>query len=106
MNWTDNQPRHVYVIESAETGHVKIGVAEDVFEQLKDLQSASPVPLTLYNYLRAASRSEAMVLERLCHDALQSVRTHGEWFLIQPRVAWVTLNSVIDRFNDMVKDAA
>lgn len=71
----------VYVI-MASSGHVKIGKANNVDTRLATLRTASPFPLTLVSTLRCADPRE---IEKLLHRKFSSKRTHGEWFLLDPR---------------------
>ena len=69
----------VYVIgEMHGTGPVKVGVTTDVDHRLKQLQTGSPVPLSVLVRYAADTKREAHRLECSIHKLLDPV--HGEWF--------------------------
>lgn len=74
--------RDVYLFESAEGGAVKIGVAGDVGQRLRDCQSGSPVLLTCGGVFHRGGRP----LERRLHHWFAEYSLHGEWFRPAPEI--------------------
>lgn len=77
---TTTLPSFVYVIEQVSTGHVKIGVADDVYSRLKSLQTASPVLLVLRHTIICKDRKSAYAIESMWHGVYAEQRISGEWF--------------------------
>lgn len=71
----------VYVIGAEGSPLVKIGRAVDVPHRLQNLQSGSPVKLTL---LGVFSGPDGRALEHSLHVELAAARRHGEWFDLGP----------------------
>jgi hypothetical protein len=67
----------IYVISSA-TGHLKIGVTNDPYARLAQLQTASPSPLVI-EYV-GALRTDGFAIEAAAHATLANHRMAGEWF--------------------------
>ena len=65
---------YIYFIEAGDM--VKIGYSTHPNKRFKDLQIASPVPLTI-NYLIPGDPD----LERRLHEQFAHLRSHGEWFV-------------------------
>jgi hypothetical protein len=77
---------YVYVIEQQLTGHVKIGITEDVQSRLRSLQTAAPAPLLLRHSIICKDRDTAKTFEQLLHETYRACRTSGEWFKVPPDV--------------------
>lgn len=71
----------VYVIAADGSPLVKIGRAVDVPHRLQNLQSGSPVKLTL---LGVFDGPDGRALEHSLHVELAAARRHGEWFDLGP----------------------
>ncbi len=76
---------YVYFIQT-EDGPIKIGVAWDVADRLRHLQTANPTELVVLNAVRCESKAAAKVLERTLHRQLQNFHIRGEWFEPAPEV--------------------
>jgi len=81
---TDEQFRsnRVYFIRAGEPGHrgrgpVKIGFSTDVERRLRELQTASPVPLRVVERVIATPEVEALLHRRVCGWGRHLL---GEWF--------------------------
>ena len=70
----------VYLIGCHAVKRFKVGVSNNPRRRLIDLQCQSPYPLTLAKAFRYPSTKEAMRAEGVAHSALESARSHGEWF--------------------------
>lgn len=70
----------VYLI-AASTGHIKIGIAQNVSARLRGLQNAHGEPLALL-----AECAGGRALEQRLHKTLATYRLKGEWFRRGP---WV-----------------
>ncbi|MEV6547973.1 GIY-YIG nuclease family protein [Streptomyces sp. NPDC051597] len=71
----ENVSRWVYLVGSALTRPVKIGVAKNAEARLDELRVGSPVPLHLIWKTRGGRALEASL-----HEYLAPYRIHGEWF--------------------------
>ncbi len=74
---------------------VKIGVAFDTQQRLRDLQIGSPVSLEIHYATELgpiAGRFETAV-----HRALQADRAHGEWFVVTPSDARALVKKMAQR---------
>lgn len=75
--------RHVYFIQGAVTGLIKIGVADHVASRLSMLQPASPDILKVLATIRCERYG---ALERELHARFAAHRRHGEWFSPHPEI--------------------
>lgn len=66
----------IYFIRADVVGYIKIGHAGDPAARLADLQTASPVPLSLIQTAPGGREEEADL-----HCRFAGARLHGEWFL-------------------------
>lgn len=73
-------PCYVYIIHQATTNYIKIGIAENTSQRLKDLQTASPLPLHLKYSLPCKDRNSAIAIESYLHQRYEKQRMSGEWF--------------------------
>src|SRR5437867_3819981 len=62
--------QHLYVIQAADTGFMKVGFARDPDGRLRTLQTGSPHLLTLVHVEHGEDELEAPSLERRVHDLL------------------------------------
>jgi len=69
----------VYAIEAVGAGLVKIGRANNVYERLFGLQTASGYPLRIINVVAGGSKTETEL-----HRLFAEHRVRGEWFLLEP----------------------
>jgi len=69
---------HIYLIR-ASTGECKIGVSRNAQTRLAQLQTASPVPLTLLHCFPAMN---ARGVEAELHKRFDVKRVRNEWFLL------------------------
>ena len=81
----------VYVIECA--GRVKIGLANDPQQRVRDLNTGSPDPATLYAHRVYANRLTAHEIESRMHRLLRAKRVKGEWFDVPAAEAWALLKN-------------
>jgi len=82
----------VYVI-AAENGPVKIGIAQNPFKRLKELQTGAAVPLRVAYAQEANSPSAAKEIERLAHEAAAGASLRGEWFDLSVEAASRTIRT-------------
>ena len=81
-----NRPRFVYLIK-ATNGLIKIGIAKNVAQRLRQLDNMSPVPLELLHTIETKNARE---LEGELHERFALKRVRGEWFsLANPDILWV-----------------
>ncbi len=76
-----DQPQVVYFLQQGDGGPIKIGIAEGtrLDRRLKQLQTASPLPLRLLGIIEGGSD-----LERRLHEKFAGCRLEGEWFSAAP----------------------
>lgn len=87
-------------------GLIKVGMSDDPYRRLNDLQSGSPVELRIVEVYGFDTRYEAAILERSFHLAHADARRHGEWFDVDVDEAdfWLFHESVgpdIDRMSSL-----
>lgn len=73
---------YVYFIQSGESGPVKIGIADNPYKRLVELQVGSPERLTI----RAMFMTETATDERRLHEEFEEEHISGEWFRSSPRL--------------------
>ena len=73
----------VYFIGEDENGcsPIKIGVAKNIAERKRNLQTGNPLVLKLLGWIEVANAFE---LERQFHQHFKSAHARGEWFAIEP----------------------
>lgn len=59
---------------------MKIGMAADVQQRIKELQTGSPYKLLLLGALKCKSRAHAASIENQAHWIFRKRRVQGEWF--------------------------
>lgn len=67
--------RSVYFIHAARSGLVKIGVAGNPEQRLRQIQMMSPEPLRIIHTMPGGEP-----VERELHSRFSGLRSHGEWF--------------------------
>ena len=78
---------YVYLIRCGDSSFYKIGVSENPIERLRDLQAATPYPLSLVVTCNFASKIVARQAETDAHRQLDKHRMNGEWFDLTPKMA-------------------
>lgn len=82
----------VYFIRAGARGPIKIGLAVDVGQRMRSLQTASPTLLELIGAIPGGLK-----LEKAIHRRLAEFRLHGEWFKPTLEVRqWAQLARIID----------
>jgi hypothetical protein len=69
----------VYFIRAGEDGPVKIGIADDVADRMRNLQCGNHLELTLLRTIDGG-RPEELAL----HRRYEHLRSRGEWFAFTP----------------------
>ncbi len=77
---------YVYVIQAGETGPVKIGMADNPASRVYELQTGSPVELTILVAERFPDRKRARRIEQRLHSQLSALRIRGEWFRFDEQI--------------------
>ena len=90
----NSYPMFLYVIQSGDTGPVKIGYAQSPSQRLDSLQIGSPVELNLRAVVAVPGPGR---LERLTHEMASFCHVRGEWFDLSPMEA---LEMVIKAANE------
>jgi hypothetical protein len=70
--------QHIYVIGSKEFGWIKIGVSENPFKRIKEIQIGCPVAVNVL-YWSPGYKFSRLNESRL-HNVLSDLRGRGEWF--------------------------
>lgn len=60
---------------------IKIGIANNVDQRLKDLQICNPNELVVLYKIKMNSRNHAFMVENRLHRKLNRFKIRGEWFL-------------------------
>lgn len=69
---------YVYIVAVGKNQHIyKIGIATNVQNRIKQLQTGCPHPIRLIGYLKC---EDPRVIEKEFHEALKFYRQQGEWF--------------------------
>lgn len=76
---TSNSDRFIYILKSGT--YYKIGIAKDVAQRLRNLQTGNPIEIALVS---AAFFEGAPRFESKLHEAFSEYRTRGEWFELPP----------------------
>lgn len=77
------RPEFVYFVEAETSRLIKIGVARDMTERLRGLQTGSPDKLRVIALIRTADPER---LEQVLHLEFRDTRQHGEWFKPSPEL--------------------
>jgi hypothetical protein len=72
--------RYVYFIHCPDADAVKIGLAWNPRERLRQIQSGNPLQLKLIFVIETESSKDAVAFEAMCHRAFEPWRIRGEWF--------------------------
>ena len=79
------ETNYVYILRSGNSNNFKIGVAKNIENRIKQLQTGSPYRLTTYHYFEAPSRALAFNCEHWLHKFFEGHKTKlmcGEWYQI------------------------
>lgn len=75
---------YVYFVQAGENGPIKIGVAKNVKNRLRGLQTANPVKLKVLKNFEFSSEKRAREIEQRFHNFFKHTRMIGEWFRYKP----------------------
>ncbi|MDI6727764.1 MAG: GIY-YIG nuclease family protein [Thermodesulfovibrionales bacterium] len=78
----------LYIIKAGK--HVKIGIADDVKNRLKQIQGTCPIKLEIINFWKTNNNS---YYENLLHKQFKQYRIHGEWFELPEDEINILLNA-------------
>ena len=86
----------VYLIQSGnkKNSPVKIGMANNPHDRIKQLQTGNPVLLRLRLTVECSSREHAMKVEKLLHRELKNRNIINEWFSVSETNLLKTLNLI------------
>ena len=71
---------YIYLIKNKDTGHMKIGIAKDIKQRLKALQTGSVSELEVLSLIYSET---PYTLEKNLHNRFASKRLRGEWFNLE-----------------------
>ena len=74
-NILSNREGFLYIIKADE--YVKIGIADDIKNRLKQIQGTCPIKLEIINFWKIRNYT---YFENLLHKHYKQYRVHGEWF--------------------------
>lgn len=83
----------VYILHAEGTERIKIGRTTLAEPRIKDLQTASPFPLTV---LRKIPTQDIAQLERALHTRYAPYRQHREWFTLPVHLLMALLDEQFD----------
>ena len=96
----DRRSRYVYFIQETIGRHapIKIGVAINVQQRLKDLQTSNPRQLEIYTVLGPMIKMQAFDVEKRLHHKFRRHHIRGEWFsgVIKQQFSELSENSYIE----------
>ena len=73
-----------HVIDGIETGPVKIGIADNPWSRVVELQTGNHWELRVVHAFLSPSRLTARTIERACHVRFKDAHLRGEWFDLEP----------------------
>ena len=94
-------PAFVYVIQARGQNHVKVGISADPNARLRNLQTASPYPLTL-SYAAAVKSNDASAIEADAKYRLGHYQLEGEWFSVSPEMAVAAISAASFSLQDPI----
>jgi hypothetical protein len=86
--------RHIYVIGTASSGPLKIGVAKNVRARLGGIQNGNPARLEVL-FSSEVPFVDAPAIERRSHALLKAYRLTGEWFDVSAEQAVAAIREAI-----------
>lgn len=78
----ESEPKFVYFMQAKIGGPIKIGIAADPIKRKASVQTGYPYPLQITQVVAGWTYHELGL-----HEAFDSVRLSGEWFLPHPVLA-------------------
>ncbi len=87
------QDKYVYVIIDG-SGATKIGISDDPKKRLMELQVGSSIKLVLA-YSIAVPYALASRIESQIHRSMKHLHLSGEWFFIDPTIAFKAISDLI-----------
>jgi hypothetical protein len=75
-----NRRRYVYFVIS-ESGHIKIGIANNVKKRMIIMRTDNPYPIKLLGKIKAEGHPENEI-----HKMFSQYRVRGEWFMDVPEI--------------------
>lgn len=69
----------VYIISEGKDGPVKVGVANNPKNRVRELQSGNPKRLHVADWWKFPDREQAFVIEKLILEEMAPYRLVGEW---------------------------
>ena len=93
----------IYVIgrdgsKETDEGPVKVGVSNNPWARLYDLQAGSFVKLELAYVTPVIDRTMAFTVERRIHEKFEADRIHREWFRLRPGDVWYDIGDEIAEY--------
>lgn len=90
---------YVYFVRAGNTGPIKIGVAVNVDNRLKTLQTGNHLELRLVAKIKCRSKADAYSMERNLHKKFKGKHIRGEWFSSTIRLDQVNDFDVVTKSN-------
>lgn len=69
--------KHLYLIQSLETGYYKVGISKHPSKRIQQLQTGSPCELRLVYVYKSENCSK---IETTLHNQFSHLHREGEWF--------------------------
>lgn len=86
---------YVYLIHQTESAYIKIGIADDPNDRLRQLQIGNPQLLYIAYLIECSNRDSAIRVEHALHAIFAKKRIHGEWFDLGVTHAIKTVNAIL-----------
>lgn len=81
---------YVYLGFAEENGgriHVKVGRSSSPYKRFLQICNTSPLPISLFRFVKIPHYEECKVAERLLHRIFKDFRTNGEWYVFDAKIA-------------------
>ena len=86
--------KYLYIIKPKGLSYYKIGIATDVEQRIKSLQTGCPTQL---HCLYKKEFNSTIKLEKMIHNKFKNKKTHGEWFRLNIK----DVNMLIKKLNNI-----
>jgi hypothetical protein len=70
--------------EGSDNGPIKVGITYHLLKRMGALQTSSPFPLVIHEFIELRETDNGAELEAVLHKVLKEKRLKGEWFDIGP----------------------
>jgi len=95
--------KHIYLIQSLETGYYKIGISKHPNKRIKELQTGSPCELRLVQVFKS---EHCITIEKTFHNMFSHLHMEGEWFnlSLEHEVMFIENCAIINKRIEYLKE--